>query len=194
MESEKVTMLGVVLRQMREERGWTQAYLATVAGCDPSVVCRLEKGNQRTLQEENLAAFAQVFEVDPLIFRELGTRPAIELPKQVRDLMRQTGLIHSSPAEGSATKGQRPLDFLNITGDKLLQTTDSRERRLAYSLIRETVDAQIKELLVQGKQIADAGLADEKDQEVIKTLRSLQDHLHTITAALETHLFDKETQ
>lgn len=56
------------IRQAREEKGWTQAYLATAARLERSTIIRMEKAKKQFFSIESIKAVASVFDID---FQEL---------------------------------------------------------------------------------------------------------------------------
>src|SRR5258708_39361777 len=82
---------GVKIRELRENRAWTQQHLAEVAGIDVRTVQRLESGAQPSL--ESLAALAAAFNVDVSELRE---------PDRSEDTLREQ--LSESSAEETGVK------------------------------------------------------------------------------------------
>lgn len=80
--------VGVRLRRFREERGLTQAAMATALGISPSYVNQLES-NQRPITASVLLKLASVFDVD---LAQFSTEEADRLVAQLRDVFADASL------------------------------------------------------------------------------------------------------
>jgi transcriptional regulator with XRE-family HTH domain len=54
----------IKIKQLREEKGWTQAYLATAAGVERSTIIRMEKGKKKFFSLETIKSVASAFDLD----------------------------------------------------------------------------------------------------------------------------------
>lgn len=61
--SDEVPIFGRRLRRARERRGWSQAELALQAGCDRSLINRLESGDRENLTLETALKIARALSV-----------------------------------------------------------------------------------------------------------------------------------
>jgi transcriptional regulator with XRE-family HTH domain len=144
----KITLLGVSLRQLRQQKGWTMGQLAAVSKVDKSTISRLENGQIRTVQEENLVALARALEVDPEVLRELGQRPAAPPPAAL-----WTGVF--PPAEAPRLEGTLPSfsdydEVMQCLGGHLqtiLQESDLAAVRSAGLSARRLVELVTEEAL-----------------------------------------------
>lgn len=68
------SVLGLVVRNWRKDNGYTIAKLAREATLSRATLRRLERGDTRTLQRQQLGCLAHVLRVDHTVLRELGMR------------------------------------------------------------------------------------------------------------------------
>src|SRR5260370_35629832 len=83
MTSVAKARVGVRLRRFREERGLTQAALASALGISPSYVNQLES-SQRPMTASVLLKLAGVFDADP---QQFSAEVADRLVAQLRDVL-----------------------------------------------------------------------------------------------------------
>jgi len=69
--------LGGNLQRLRLKRGWTQEYLAELAGLDLSYTQRVERG-EVNLTLSSLANFADALAVQPGVLLRVGKPPVIK--------------------------------------------------------------------------------------------------------------------
>jgi transcriptional regulator with XRE-family HTH domain len=67
----------LALRRYRQEKGFSQAYLACLVGCHQSKICLIEQGVQ-VPSEETLAAIAAVLGVSPAFLLLRPVEPVAE--------------------------------------------------------------------------------------------------------------------
>jgi transcriptional regulator with XRE-family HTH domain len=80
-------MIGDVVKQLREARGWTQAELARRLGLDQSQVNRLESGKSRNPTQKTLEALARAFELPLPAFMTLLGVGGDTPPDAMRDMI-----------------------------------------------------------------------------------------------------------
>jgi transcriptional regulator with XRE-family HTH domain len=80
-------MIGDVVKQLREARGWTQAELARRLGLDQSQVNRLESGKSRNPTQKTLEALARAFELPLPAFMTLIGVGGDTPPDAMRDMI-----------------------------------------------------------------------------------------------------------
>src|SRR5437764_12641306 len=79
--------IGALIRQLRDERGWTQARLANQAGITITCLSNLERGATHDPNIETIAGLAAAFglqpsELDPRRLGELVAEPAQSVAKR----------------------------------------------------------------------------------------------------------------
>lgn len=99
---------GVIVRRLREERGWTQAELALRAGVDQSQVSKIEGGSREDAKFSTVGKVADALGVstDVLRGRAMSGLPVAELADALIERMRGGGGQQAAElgAESQATR------------------------------------------------------------------------------------------
>ena len=126
--------VGQVIRQMREERGWSQAKLGVLSGTGPSGISQIETG-RRNPSAATLERIAKALEVE---VRELFPLAQAPLPLEAR-----------SAAEGHLRIGRTLEDLeANLTPEQVREILEGvRDGRI-------TVDVAVHQLEKAGRRPA----------------------------------------
>lgn len=90
MQPPKTTLLGIVLRHLRTQRGLSIGQLGEVSGVAKSTISRLETGEQRTAHDDNLEHLARALDIHPEILKNLGQHPAVPPTDEMLRLVAET--------------------------------------------------------------------------------------------------------
>ncbi len=65
-----MTPISIKVKELREQRGWTQAELAKRSGVSPVALNRLEKGRTKGVTFDTLQRLARALDVHPAVLIE----------------------------------------------------------------------------------------------------------------------------
>lgn len=58
--------MGERIRQLRKDKGWTQAELASMLGLKDSAIAKYEKGRVENMKRDTISKMAELFDVSPV--------------------------------------------------------------------------------------------------------------------------------
>ena len=123
------SLLGSIVRQLREHHNMSMGELARMANVDTSVISRIESGKTRTLHPPNIEAIAKALNVKPSYLQSLAYNIPPAFPDEVLNKYQQVSQTPIRPA----SKRQAHLMLIDLKYDE----NDQRIKEQADVLIRK---------------------------------------------------------